>query len=79
MGDKSQDQFEDDDLDTLDEFDDDADLDATLEDPVALAKSDALKEQKRLAARREIERRAELKALNSEFEDWDDPLDEADL
>lgn len=79
MGDKSQDQFEDDDLDTLDEFDDDADFDETPEDPVALAKSDELAEQKRRAARREIERRAELKALNSEMEDWDDLLDEDDL
>ena len=79
MGDKSQEQFEDDDLDTLDTLDDDVDIDAEPEDPVVLAKNEELAEQKRQAARREIERRAELKAINAELEDWDDLLDEDDL
>jgi hypothetical protein len=39
MGDKDQEQFEEDDLDTLDTFDDDADLEAEPEDPVVLAKN----------------------------------------
>ena len=83
---KEQSQFEDEELDTLEEFDDfDDDLspDEVEEDPVAVAKKLAAKnqadEEKRIKARREIERRNELKALRSELDEWDDLLDEDDL
>jgi len=79
MGDKNQLQFEDDDLDTLDDFDDDLDFDESSEDPVMLPKKDLSAEQRRLAARREIERRNELKALNSELDEWDDLFSDDDL
>jgi hypothetical protein len=79
MGEKSQLQFEDDDLDTIDDFEDDLDFDESSEDPVVLLKKDASAEQRRLAARREIERRNELKALNSALDEWDDLFDEDDL
>jgi len=79
MGEKSQLQFEDDDLDTMDEYDDDLDFDDASEDPVILTKKDTSAEQRRLAARREIERRNELKALNSALDEWDDLFDEDDL
>jgi hypothetical protein len=79
MGEKSQLQFEDDDLDNMDDFEDDLDFDESSEDPVVLLKKDTSAEQRRLAARREIERRNELKALNSELDEWDDLFDEDDL
>jgi len=80
MGDKNQLQFEDDDLDTLDDFEDDLDtLDDPTEDSVSTPKNDASAEQRRLAARREIERRNELKALNSALDEWDELFDENDL
>jgi hypothetical protein len=79
MGEKSQLQFEDDDLDNMDDFEDDLDFDESSEEPVVLLKKDTSAEQRRLAARREIERRNELKALNSELDEWDDLFDEDDL
>ena len=80
MGNKDQEQFEDDDLDTLDDFDgDDEGFDASPEDLEMLAKKDESAEQRRLAARREIERRNDLKALNSELDEWDELFDEDDL
>ncbi|HEY5775978.1 MAG TPA: hypothetical protein VIS57_07835 [Xanthomonadales bacterium] len=79
MGEKSQLQFEDDDLDTIDDFEDDLDFDESSEEPVVLHKKDTSAEQRRLAARREIERRNELKALNSALDEWDDLFDEDDL
>ncbi len=79
MGEKSQLQFEDDDLDTIDDFEDDLDFDESSDDPVLQVKKDTSAEQRRLAARREIERRNELKALNSELDEWDDLFDEDDL
>jgi hypothetical protein len=80
MGDKNQLQFEDDDLDTLDDFEDDPDdLDDSTEESVMVTKTDASADQRRLAARREIERRNELKALNSELDEWDELFDENDL
>ena len=79
MGEKSQLKFEDDDLDTIDDFEDDLDFDESSDDPVILVKKDSSAEQRRLAARREIERRNELKALNSSLDEWDDLFDEDDL
>jgi hypothetical protein len=79
MGEKSQLKFEDDDLDTIDDFEEDLDFDESSEDPVIQVKKDASAEQRRLAARREIERRNELKALNSSLDEWDDLFDEDDL
>ena len=79
MGEKNQLQFEDDDLDTMDDFEDDLDFDESSEDPVLSVKKDSSAEQRRLAARREIERRNELKALNSSLDEWDDLFDEDDL
>ena len=80
MGDKNQLQFEDDDLDTLDDFEDDPDdLDDSTEESVMVTKTDASADQRRLAARREIERRNELKALNSELDEWDELFNEDDL
>jgi hypothetical protein len=83
MGDKEQSQFEDEELDNLeelDDFDDDLDPDEVEEDPVAIAKALTAKkkadEEKRIKARREIERRNELKALRSELDEWDDLLDD---
>jgi hypothetical protein len=79
MGEKSQLKFEDDDLDTIDDFEEDLDFDESSEDPVIQVKKDSSAEQRRLAARREIERRNELKALNSALDEWDDLFDEDDL
>ena len=80
MGDKDQLLFEDEELETTDDFDDDLDPDESEEDPVELARSRARKkladEEKRIKARREIERRNELKALKSELDEWDDLLDD---
>jgi hypothetical protein len=70
-------------LDEFDDFDDDMSPDEEAEDPVFIAKKLAAKnladEEKRIKARREIERRNELKALRSELDEWDDLLDEDDL
>jgi hypothetical protein len=79
MGEKSQLKFEDDELDTIDDFEEDLDFDESSEDPVIQVKKDSSAEQRRLAARREIERRNELKALNSSLDEWDDLFDEDDL
>jgi len=79
MGEKSQLLIEDDDLDTIDDFEEDLDFDESSDDPVMLVKKDSSAEQRRLAARREIERRNELKALNSALDEWDDLFDEDDL
>ena len=79
MGDKNQLEFEGDDLDTLDDFDDDLDFDASSDEPEVLARKDESVEQRRLAARRKIERRNELRALNSALDEWDDELDEWDI
>ncbi len=83
MGDTEQSQFEDkelDNLEELDDFDDELDPDEVEEDPVAIAKALAAKkksdEEKHIKARREIERRNELKALRSELDEWDDLLDD---
>ena len=79
MGDIKQSQFEDEELDNLEELDD-LDSNEVEEDPVAIARALAAKnkadEEKRIKARREIERRNELKALRSELDEWDDLLDE---
>jgi hypothetical protein len=79
MGEKSQLKFEDDDLDTIEDFEEDLDFDESSDDPVIQVKKDSSAEQRRLAARREIERRNELKALNSALDEWDDLFDEDDL
>lgn len=85
MGKQDQGQFEDEDLDTLDDFDgdddgdDNGDIGESPEDFEALARRDKSAEQRRIAARREIERRNELKALNSELDEWDELFDEDDL
>ena len=78
MGDDSQLDIEDDDLDNLDDFDDDADIDDSPDDAEVLAKDVEAAEQRRIAARREIERRAEEKALNSRLDEWEGDLDEWD-
>ena len=82
MGKKDQLDFEEEESDTLDDFDDDLDSDDVV-DPVEYAKNKAAKnqaeEERRIKARREIERRNELKALKSELDEWDDLLDEDDL
>ena len=78
MGDKDQLELEDDGLDTLDDFDDGLDLDTSSDEPEMLAKKDESAEQRRLEARRKIERRNELRALNAALDEWDDELDEWD-
>lgn len=76
MENKEQVQFEEDDMDTLDSFDDDIDLvDSSVETLGETEKIDA-NAQARVNARHEIERRNELKALKSELDEWDDLLDE---
>ena len=80
MANQDQDQFEDDDLGTLDDFDgDDGVVDESSDDLEVSTKNDEAAEQRRIAARREIERRNELKALNSELDEWDELFDEEDL
>lgn len=79
MGDKDQTQLEADDLDSIDDFDDDGDIDESsieVEEPPANQESD---EERRRRARREIERRNELKALRSELDEWDDLPDDDGL
>lgn len=79
MGDNSEVEFEDNDLDTLDDFDDDdVEIDDSSDNPKTLAKEVEAAEQRRIAARREIERRAEEKALNSKLDEWEGELDEWD-
>ena len=79
MGEKDQVQFENDELDTLDDFGDDIDIDDPSGDPVVSAEKEKPYAQERINARHEIERRNELKALKSELDEWDDLLDEDDL
>jgi len=79
MAENDQVQLDDDDLDTLDAFDDDTDPGEPSEEPLespATKESDA---EARAEARREIERRNELKALNSELDEWDELLSEDDF
>ena len=76
MGEKDQVPFEDEDLDTLDDFDDDMDLDELSGDPVKSAEKEVPYGQERINARHEIEKRNELKALKSELDEWDEPIDE---
>ena len=76
MGNKDQVQFEDDDVDSLDSFDVDIDLDDPVDDSLSAAEKIDAAEQARVNARHEIERRNELKALKSELDEWDDLLDE---
>jgi hypothetical protein len=82
MGSKDQLEFEDDESEALDDFDDDLDGD-DAEDPVEYARKLANKNEadaeRRIKARREIERRNEIKALKSELDEWDDLFDEDDL
>ena len=86
MADNNVSEF-DDDLDSLDDFDEDSDSDFDEEsdfddsseggdeDAPDLALSKAEEAERRIKARREIERRNELKALKSELDEWDDLLD----
>lgn len=76
MGEKNQVQFEDDELDTLEDFDDEAGLDASPADKLESVAKQESYSQERINARHEIERRNELKALKSELDEWDDLLDE---
>jgi len=82
MAKKEQLDFDEEEPDSIDDFDDDEDLDDSL-DPVEFAKSMAAKsvadEERRIRARREIERRNEIKALKSELDEWDDLFDEDDI
>lgn len=78
MAKEDQVQFEEDDLDSLDDLDDDIGSDEASDDslePVTKIDPDT---QARINARHEIERRNELKALRSELDEWDD-LDDEDL
>jgi len=78
VGEDDQVQFEEEDLDSLDDLDDDIDLGETSGDSLeAVTKVDP-DAQARIDARHEIERRNELKALQSELDEWDD-IDEEDL
>jgi hypothetical protein len=76
MGDKDQVPFEDDDMDSLDAFDDDISADESSEDAFGSTDKIDAAAQARINARHEIERRNELKALKSELDEWDDLLDE---
>lgn len=79
MGKEDQGQFEDDDVGSLDEFDDDIELDDTSddsEDSMSTAEKIDAEAQARIRARHEIERRNELKALRSELDEWDDLSDD---
>lgn len=78
MGEQDQMPFEEDDLDTLDDFDDETGLDEPSNDSLESAGKVDPKAQARINARHEIERRNELKALKSELDEWDD-FDEEDL
>ena len=76
MTEENQSDFEDDELDTIDDFDDDQDFDDSSEDPVEVPPTKAEEEERRIKARREIERRNEVKALESELDEWDSMLEE---
>jgi hypothetical protein len=78
LGEKDQVEFEDDDLDTYDDFDDDTDLDGDTDESIAAVDRETPYTKERIDARHEIERRAELKALRDELDDWDD-IDVDDL
>jgi hypothetical protein len=79
MGNKDDIQFEDEELNTLDDIDGDENFDDPSEDPVNVNDENASEEERRIKARREIERRNELKALKSELDEWDDLLDDEEL
>lgn len=79
MAEENQTGFEGDELDTIDDFDDDQDFDDSSEDPVEVPCTKAEEEERRIKARREIEKRNEVKALESELDEWDSMLDEDDL
>ena len=76
MGEKDQVPFEDKDLDTLDDFDDDVGLNESSDDPLESAEKEVPYDQERINARHEIEKRNELKALKSKLDEWDEPIDE---
>ena len=78
MGEDDHVQFEEDGLDSLDDLDDDIELDETSGDALEPVERVDPQTQARINARHEIERRNELKALKSELDEWDD-FDEADL
>ena len=74
MGNENQEQFEDDDVGSLGEFDDDIQLDDTPDDSDdSMSSSERIdaEAQARINARHEIEKRNELKALKSELDEWD--------
>lgn len=79
MAEEDQTDLEDDELDTIEDFDDDQDFDDSSEEPVEVPPTKAEEEERRIKARREIERRNEEKALKSELDEWDSMLDEEDL
>jgi hypothetical protein len=76
---KDQVQFEDDDLDGIDDFDDELESDGSNGDSLDIVEKIKPYEQSRVNARHEIEKRNELKALNSELDEWDELFDEDDL
>lgn len=78
MGEESQVQYEEDDLDSLDDLDDDIGLDETSDDTLESVEKIDSDTQARINARHEIERRNELKALKLELDEWDD-FDEDEL
>jgi hypothetical protein len=79
MAEENQSDFEGDELETIDDFDDEQDSDDSSNDPVEVPRTKAEEEERRNKARREIERRNEVKALESELNEWDNLLDEDDL
>jgi hypothetical protein len=79
MSDQNEAQYEDDELVSFDDFDDEIDLDPTIEEPTETVEHQESEEERRRRARREIERRNELKALKSELDEWDELLNEVDL
>jgi hypothetical protein len=76
MAEENQPDFEGDELETTDDFDDEQDSDDSSDDPVEVPYTKAEEEARRIKARREIERRNEVKALESELNEWDDLLDD---
>lgn len=73
MGDKNQAPYKEDNPDSLDDIDsDDVDFDESSSKLKKTPKDTKSEEERRHRARREIERRNELKALRSELADWDD-------
>lgn len=69
--------FEEDDLDTLDDYDDE-ELDESSSDSLEAGEKVDPEAQARIHARHEIERRNELKALRDALDEWDE-FDEEDL